>query len=110
MSQTINLDSQEAKEMLRRSLLTVKPCANPEHRDLGYTQLVFRLDEGDNPQPRFANGRVLFFGCVGCNHERWASMMPNCPTDHRPYRSWSMEKARCWACNQESDGTSINSI
>ncbi len=70
MTQTININSPQGQEILRRQGLTQKPCPKPEHRNLGYTRHYCQPDEKNNPQSCFTNNQVLFFACAGCHQEK----------------------------------------
>ena len=77
-----------------------EPCAIKEHENLGYSRPVFDLDKDLIPIPKPENGdRVLFFGCLGCDNDRYSELMPNCPKDHSPYRYFSALYIGCHQCD-----------
>ena len=69
------------------------PCANPDHQDLGYSNI--RPPATDEPTER-----VLFFGCIGCSDDSFKKHFLDCPSDHRPYR----HQHGCHACDTRVPG------
>ena len=82
-------------------LILEEPCDIPEHKNQGYTLPVFDLDKNGNPISKPGNGnRVLFYGCVGCDDDKYNELMPACPEDHRELRYFSPNWVGCRACNR----------
>lgn len=82
-------------------VILLEPCKKTEHEEFGYTRLVFTLDQKQNPIPKPENGkRVLFYGCLGCDDDRYKELIPQCPESHRPYRYFSQNTNRYFSQNR----------
>lgn len=106
----IDLDSQQARQLLDSRMATLEPCSKKTHKHQGYIVTLVQPDDPGDPTPVFTNNRVLFFGCSACNIENFEELMPQCPEEHRPFRGWVNNQPQCHVCNVRRVGSRFQKL
>lgn len=65
--------------------LTIHACPKAEHRQLGFSRMIVAKGPQGEPLSRFANGQILFYGCVGCQQEKATAQVEACTPQHNPH-------------------------
>lgn len=81
--QPLEPHSPQARRILAH--LTGHPCPLPEHRKLTYSRMIVANAQDGEPVSRFTDGRILFFGCVGCRMQHAQQQVKFCTPEHNQH-------------------------